>query len=324
VSHGEGSADGAWIGRPLKRREDHRLLIGSGRYVDDIRPAACAHVALLRSPYAHARIATLDVEPARRAHGVLAVVTGSELTHLAALPVNRVIPDMRVPPHPIIADGIVHAAGTPVAAVVAETIYAARDALDLIEIGYEPLPALPGPEGAVADGAPTLYPQIDKNRCFTRTLREGDAARAVAGAARVVSVRVAQQLVAAVAMEPRSVLAAFDPSTEDLTLWVSCQAPFRIRAEVARILEMPESRVRVIAPDVGGGFGVKTGPYREEILLAWLTRRLGRPVKWIATRAEDQITTNHSRGSVCEGELAVDADGRITALRARSRLSGPR
>jgi carbon-monoxide dehydrogenase large subunit len=317
VSHGEEPADGAWIGRPLKRREDHRLLVGSGRYVDDIRPAGCAHVALLRSPYAHARIAGIDVERARRAPGVLAVVMGAELTHLAPLPVNRVMPDMRVPPHPIIADGQVHAAGTPVAAVVAETVYAARDAVDLIEVTYEPLQALPEPEGALADGAPRLFPEIDHNRCFTRTLREGDATRAVAGAATVVSLRVSQQLLSAVAMEPRSVLAAFDSSTEELTLWVSCQAPFRIRAEVARILEMPESRVRVIAPDVGGGFGVKTGPYREEVLLGWLARRLGRPVKWVATRGEDQITTNHSRGSVCEGELAVDANGRIAALRAR-------
>jgi aerobic carbon-monoxide dehydrogenase large subunit len=317
VSHDAEPANGAWIGRPLKRREDPRLLVGAGRYVDDLRPAGCAHVALLRSPHAHARIARLDVERAQRAPGVLAVVTGAELAHLAPLPVNRVIPDMRVPPHPIIADGTVHAAGVPVAAVAAETIYAARDALDLIDVAYEALPAVPGPEGAVAAEAPTLYPQIEHNRCFTRVLREGDAARAMAGAARVVSIRVAQQLLSAVAMEPRSVLAAYDLSTDDLTLWVSCQAPFRIRAEVARILEMPEARVRVIAPDVGGGFGVKTGPYREEVLLAWLARRLARPVKWIATRGEDQITTNHSRGSVCEAELAVDGDGRIRALRAR-------
>ena len=317
MTHGEEPADGAWIGRPLKRREDHRLLVGSGRYVDDIRPLGCAHVALLRSPHAHARMAGIDVERARRAPGVLAVVVGAELKDLAPLPVNRVMPDMRVPPHPIIADGRVHAAGTPVAAVVAETVYAARDAVDLIDVTYEPLPALPEPEGALAAGAPRLYPEIDGNRCFTRTLREGDTARAVSGAARVVSLRVSQQLLSAVAMEPRSVLAAFDSSTGELTLWVSCQAPFRIRAEVARILEMPESRVRVIAPDVGGGFGVKTGPYREEVLLGWLARRLGRPVKWIATRGEDQITTNHSRGSVCEGELAVDAGGRIAALRAR-------
>jgi carbon-monoxide dehydrogenase large subunit len=309
--------DGGWVGRPLKRREDHRLLVGAGRYVDDIRPFGCAHVALLRSPHAHARIVSLDVLPARRGAGVVAVVTGAEVRHLAPMPVNRLMPDMRVPPHPIIALDHVHAAGTPVAAVVAETAYAARDALALIDVVYEPLPALPEPEAAVADGAAVLFPDIARNRSFTRTLREGDAAKAVAAAARVVSLRVVQQRLAGVAMEPRSVLAAFDSSTEELTLWVSCQAPFRIRSEIARLLDLPESRVRVIAPDVGGGFGVKSGPYREEVLLGWLARRLGRPVKWIATRGEDQITTNHSRGSVCEGELAVDAEGHITALRAR-------
>jgi aerobic carbon-monoxide dehydrogenase large subunit len=317
MTHGAQHADGAWIGRPLKRREDHRLLVGSGRYVDDICPPGCSHVVLLRSPHAHARITGLDVEPARRARGVVAVVTGADVRHLAPMPVNRLMPDMRVPPHPIIADGRVHAAGTPVAAVVADSVYAARDAVDLIDVTYEPLPALPEPEGAVAEGAPTLFPEIERNRSFTRTLREGDAARAVAGAARVVSLRVVQQRLSAVAMEPRSVLATFDASTEELTLWTSCQAPFRVRAEVARLLDLPESRVRVIAPDVGGGFGVKTGPYREEVLLGWLARRLVRPVKWVATRAEDQITTNHARGSVCEGELAVDAEGHIAALRAR-------
>ena len=317
MTQGAQHGDSAWIGRPLKRREDHRLLVGSGRYVDDICPPGCAHVVLLRSPHAHARIAALDVEPARRARGVVAVVTGADVRHLAPMPVNRLMPDMRVPPHPIIADGLVHAAGTPVAAVVAHSVYAARDALDLIDVTYEPLPALPEPEGAMAEGAATLYPEIERNRCFTRTLREGDAALAVAGAARVVSLRVVQQRLSAVAMEPRSVLATLDASTEELTLWTSCQAPFRVRAEVARLLDLPESRVRVIAPDVGGGFGVKTGPYREEVLLGWLARRLVRPVKWIATRGEDQITTNQARGSVCEGELAVDAEGHIAALRAR-------
>jgi carbon-monoxide dehydrogenase large subunit len=231
--------------------------------------------------------------------------------------VNRLMPDMRVPPHPIIAEGMVHAAGTPVAAVVAESVYVARDAVELIRADYEPLPALPEPESAVAAGAPALFSDIEGNRCFTRVLRTGDAARALASSAQVVSLRVAQQRLAGVAMEPRSVLADFDGSTDELTLWVSCQAPFRIRAEVARLLDLPESRVRVIAPDVGGGFGVKSGPYREEVLLAWLVRRLERPLKWVATRGEDQITTNHSRGSVCAGELGVDAEGRITALRAR-------
>jgi carbon-monoxide dehydrogenase large subunit len=313
----QASEEGGWVGRPLKRREDRRLLTGAGRYVDDMRPAGCAHVVLLRSPHAHARIVAVDVDRAMRAPDVIAVVTGGEVSHLGPMPVNRLMPDMRVPPHPIIAEGRVHAAGTPVAAVVAESVYAARDAVELIGVEYEPMPALPEPESAVADGAPVLFPDIEGNRCFTRALRAGDAARALASSARVVSLRAAQQRLAGVAMEPRSVLADFDPSTEALTLWVSCQAPFRIRAEIARLLDLPESRVRVIAPDVGGGFGVKSGPYREEVLLAWLARRLGRPLKWIATRGEDQITTNHSRGSVCEGELGVDAEGRITALRAR-------
>ena len=311
-------ADGnGWIGRPLKRREDHRLLTGAGSFVDDLRPPGCAHVALLRSPHAHARIARLDVEAARRAPGVLLVVTGRDTAHLAPMPVNRMMPDMKVPPHPILADGVVTSTGIPVAAVVAESVYAAHDALDLIEVEYEPLPALPEPEGALAAGAPAVFPGVDGNRVLHRALREGEAAAAFAEAAHVVSLRVAQSRVSAVALEPRSVLATFDRFTEELTMWVSCQAPFRIRAEVARLLELPESRVRVIAPDVGGGFGVKTGPYREDVLLAWLARRLARPVKWVATRREDQATTNQARGSVCEGELALDADGRITGLRAR-------
>ncbi|HWO05580.1 MAG TPA: xanthine dehydrogenase family protein molybdopterin-binding subunit, partial [Methylomirabilota bacterium] len=312
----EAGGDG-WIGRPLKRREDHRLLTGAGSYVDDMRPPGCVHVALLRSPHAHARIARLDVEAARRAPRVLLVVTGKDTAHLAPMPVNRLMPDMRVPPHPILAEDFVHSTGIPVAAVVAEDAYAAYDALDLIEVEYEPRPALPEPEGALAKGAPALFPGVDGNRVLHRTLREGDAAGAFAAAAHVVTLKVAQQRVAAVALEPRSVLATFDRQSEELTMWVSCQAPFRIRAEVARLLELPESRVRVIAPDVGGGFGVKTGPYREDVLLAWLARRLARPVKWVATRREDQATTNQARGSVCEGELALDAGGRITGLRAR-------
>ena len=312
----EAGGDG-WIGRPLKRREDHRLLTGAGSYVDDLRPPGCVHVALLRSPHAHARIARLDVEAARRAPRVLLVVTGKDPARLAPMPVNRLMPDMRVPPHPILAEDSVHSTGIPVAAVVAEDVYAAYDALDLIEVEYEPLPALPEPEGALAKGAPALFPGVDGNRVLHRTLREGDAPGAFAAAAHVVTLKVAQQRVAAVALEPRSVLATFDRQSEELTMWVSCQAPFRIRAEVARLLELPESRVRVIAPDVGGGFGVKTGPYREDVLLAWLARRLARPVKWVATRREDQATTNQARGSVCEGELALDADGRITGLRAR-------
>ena len=315
-------ADGnGWIGRPLKRREDHRLLTGAGSFVDDLRPPGCAHVALLRSPHAHARIAGLDVEAARRAPGVLLVVTGRDTAHLAPMPVNRMMPDMKVPPHPIIADGVVTSTGIPVAAVVAESVYAAHDALDLIQVEYEPLRALPEPEGSLAAGAPALFPGVDGNRVLHRTLREGDAAAAFANAAHVVPLRVAQSRVSAVALEPRSVLATFDRFTEELTMWVSCQAPFRIRAEVARLLEVPESRVRVIAPDVGGGFGVKTGPYREDVLLAWLARRLARPVKWVATRREDQATTTRR---AARSARARSPSTRTGASPGSARASPPR
>src|SRR5260370_10672133 len=174
-------------------------------------------------------------------------------------------------------------------------------------VEYGPRPAVPEPEGAMARGARALFPGADGTRVLHGARGEGDAAGGSAAAAHVVPLRVAQARVSAVALEPRSVLATFDRFSEELTMWVSCQAPFRIRAEVARLLELPESRVRVIAPDVGGGFGVKTGPYREDVLLAWLARRLARPVKWVAPRREDQATTNQARGSVCEAELALDA-----------------
>jgi carbon-monoxide dehydrogenase large subunit len=229
----EPQGDG-WIGRPLRRREDHRLLTGAGSFVDDMTPPGCLHVALLRSPHGHARIARLDVEAARHAPRTLMVVTGKDVAHLGPMPVNRLVPDMRVPPHPILAESQVHAVGMPVAAVVAEDVYAAYDALDLIGVDYEPLPAVPEPEAALASGAPLLFSGIDGNRVLTRIIREGDAHRAFAAAAHVVELRVAQNRVSAVAMEPRAVLATFDRFTDELTMWVSCQAPFRIRGEVAR------------------------------------------------------------------------------------------
>jgi carbon-monoxide dehydrogenase large subunit len=275
-------------------------------------------VVFVRSPHGHARLARLDVDAARAAPGVAAVVVGDEVRHLGLTSINRgPMPDMKVPPHPIIADGVVHATGVPVAAVAAETATAAWDAAELIEVDYEPLPAVPMPEAALSASAPVLHAEIEGNRSFRRVMRAGDPEGAFAGAVHRVTLRIAQDRIAAVAMEPRTVVASFEASTSELTVWSSCQAPFRVRGELARLLELPESQVRVVAPDVGGGFGVKTGPYREEVLLAWLAVRLGRPLRWVATRREDFETTNHARGSVCEGELALDADGRILGLRAR-------
>jgi carbon-monoxide dehydrogenase large subunit len=309
--------DGRFVGQPLKRVEDRRLLTGVARYVDDLRLPDVVHVAFVRSPHAHARVRRLDTAAAAAAPGVVAVVTGADVRHLGAMPVNRLFPDMKVPPHPILAEQVVHAAGTPVAAVAADTPYRARDAADLVAVDYEPLPPVPDPVAALAPDAPALFPDLRTNRSFSHAWRHGDAAAAFASAHRVVSVRVAQQRLAGVPLEARAVLAALDPATGELTIWSSTQAPFAVRAEVARMLGLPESRVRAIAPEVGGGFGLKTAPYREDVVVAHLAMRLRRPVKWVSTRAEDLLTTNHGRGGVSEGELAVATDGRITGLRAR-------
>ena len=309
--------DSRYIGRPMKRREDRRLLIGVGRYVDDFRLPGLLHVAFLRCPYAHARIQRLDVEAARKAPGVIAVVTGAEVRHLGPMPVMRVVGDIKVPPHPILADGVVRALGVPVAAVAAESPYQARDAADMIEVEYEPLPPVVDPEAALAPDAPAIFPEFGTNRSFTQVWRHGDPAAAFASADRVVKLRVVQQRLAPVAMEPRAILASFDPVTEELTIWSSTQAPFRIRADIATALGLSESKVRAIAPEVGGGFGSKTAPYREDVLVAYLAVRLGCPVKWIATRSEDLLTSWHGRGGVAEAQLAVSLDGTIRGLKAR-------
>jgi len=306
-----------WVGRPLRRREDAPLLIGRGRFVDDLSAPGVVHLALLRSPHAHARAVRVDTRRARRAPGVLDVVTAAELDGIGPLPVNRLFRDMIVPPNPLLASERVHAQGTPVAAVVAESVAAAWDAVALIDAAYEPLAGVATPGAALAAGAPRLFDEAPGNRALGQTWRAGDPDGAFAGAARVVEVTVQQNLLAGVPMEPRGALAAWDATTGELTLWTSTQAPFRIRSEVARMLGLDEARVRVIAPDVGGGFGVKGGPYREEPLVAWLARRLRRPVKWISTRQEDLLTTQHSRGAASTGALAVDADGHIRGLRAR-------
>jgi aerobic carbon-monoxide dehydrogenase large subunit len=307
----------SWIGRPLRRREDAPLLTGRGRFVDDVPASGVTHLALLRSPHAHARVIRLDVRRARQTPGVVTVVTAADLDGIGPLPVNRLFRDMIVPPNPLLAGDHVHAQGTPIAAVVAETAALANDALALIAVEYAALAGVALPRAALAADAPALFDEAPGNRALAQTWRAGDPEGAFAGAARVVELTVQQNLVAGIPMETRGALAVWDDLTDALTIWTSTQAPFRIRTEVARMLGLDEARVRVIAPDVGGGFGVKGGPYREEPLVAWLARRLRRPVKWIATRQEDLQTTQHSRGAASTGALAVDADGRFRGLRAR-------
>jgi len=233
------------------------------------------------------------------------------------LPVNRMFRDMIVKAAPLLAKERVHAQGTPVAAIVAASPEAAADGAALVGVDYEALPGVATAPAALAAGAPKIWDDAPGNRSLGQTWRAGNPEEAFAGAARVVELAVEQNLVAGVPLEPRCALAAWDDVAGSLTVWTSTQAPFRVRSEIARMLGLDEGHVRVIAPDVGGGFGVKGGPYREEPLVAWLARRLRRPVKWMSTRQEDLLTTQHSRGAASRGRLALDADGRIRGLSAR-------
>jgi len=310
---------GSWVGKPMRRREDRTLITGRGRFVDDLGVAGVRHLVLVRSPHAHARIRSLDTSAARALPGVVAVITAADLGPIGPIPLMRLVPGTVVPDCPVLAAGVVRAQGIPVAAVVADSPYAALDAVERIVVDYEPLDGVADPDTALSAGAPQAVEVSRDNRAMAIAWRHGDAERAFRDAAHRVTVTVQQQRLAGVPMEPRGVLARWDPSTDELTVWTSTQAPFRIRSSLARMLGLDEARIRVIAPDVGGGFGVKGGPYREEVLVAVLARRLGQPVKWISTRAEDLLTTNHGRGGRATGELALDADGRIRGLRARIR-----
>jgi aerobic carbon-monoxide dehydrogenase large subunit len=303
----------------MRRREDRALLTGRGRFVDDLPAAGVLHLILVRSPHAHARIRAIDTTAARSAPGVAAVITAADLGPIGPVPLMRLAPGTVVPEYPILASDVVRSQGIPVAAVVADSTYAAADGVDRLAVDYQPIEGVADPDGALAAGAPQVVPVSRDNRALAVAWRHGDPDRAFREAAHRVTLTVQQQRLCGVPMEPRGALARWDTVTGELTVWTSTQAPFRIRSSLARMLGLDEARVRVIAPDVGGGFGVKGGPYREEVLVAWLARRLERPVKWMSTRAEDLLTTNHGRGGKSTGELALDADGRIVGLRARIR-----
>jgi carbon-monoxide dehydrogenase large subunit len=305
------------IGRARPRVEDLRLITGRGRFVENVALPGLLHLALVRSPYPHARIARLDTTAARAAPGVRAVVTGAETPVVANLPAAPVAPNLKVPPFELLCRSVVRAVGMPVAAVVATSREAAVDAAQLVEVDYEPLPAVADAEAALAPDAPLLYPELRSNVCYTLEVGHGDVDAAFAGAAHVTRLRVRFPRLAAVPLEPRGVVASYDLATDELTIWATTQSPFRVRLLASRALGMPEPRIRVLAPDVGGGFGSRGAVYAEYLLAAWLARRLRAPVRWIATRSEDLTTSTHGRDQLVDIEAAADADGRLRGLRAR-------
>src|SRR6059036_4034376 len=307
-----------YVGRPLKRSEDPKLVTGRGQYVEDIVLPGLAHLAFLRSPHAHARVTTLRTDAARKAPGVVRVATADDLGPLRPLSFMATIPGLKQAPCPYLAGGVVDSTGVPVAAIVAESAALARDAAELIEVDYEPLPPIADPERGLETGAALAHTELGTNQAFSWPLKGGDVDGAFGRAALVVKVRLDHNRLAGVPMEPRGVVARYDAGTGELTLWLTTQNPFTTRADLASVLDYPEHKLRLVALDVGGGFGVKGPLYREEVIAAVLARQLRRPVQWMSTRNEDLLTTHHGRATVTEAEAAVTSDGEIIGLRAKA------
>jgi carbon-monoxide dehydrogenase large subunit len=300
----------------VRRVEDPVLITGKGCYADDIQLPGMLHLAFLRSPYPHARILSIQTSAAQALPGVVAVVTGDDLSERLQVPVMPLVPGMKIPPHPLLARGAVHAVGVPVAAVVAHSPALAQDAATAIAVEYAALPAVVNAEKALEPGAPLVREELDSNVCYTATKQGGDVGRAFAAAEHIVRLRIASPRLVALALEPRGVLAKPEP-TGDLTVWLSTQSPHRVRADLATAIGFLEHRIRVIAPDVGGGFGSKGPLYREEALACHLALQLGRPLKWIATRREDFLSTNQGRDQIMTSELALTRDGTMLGLKVR-------
>src|SRR6185437_3313334 len=304
-----------YVGKRVKRTEDPRLIRGLAHYVDDIALPNTLHVAFVRSYYAHAKINGIDTSAALAAPGVVAIYTGHDVADkIGPVPCAGALTDLKVPDHRVLAKDKVYFVGHPVAAVVATDRYAARDAADLIVVDYEDLPAVTDVEQA-ANGGPIIHEAFGTNIAYKLTSGEGDVDAAFAAADRTVKQRVLHRRLAPIAMEPRGVLARYFPGEQELTLWSSTQIPHLMRTQVAIMIGIPENKLRVITPEVGGGFGSKLNVYAEEALLGWISMQLGKPVKWIETRRENIAATIHGRGQVGDIEVAFKNDGTVTGLR---------
>jgi len=314
------------IGAPLRRVEDKRFLTGHGRFVADIELSGALACALVRSPHAHAAIRGIDASAARAAPGVVAVLTGADMAADGVAPMrplwlvrSRDGSPMAEPARFALARETVRHVGEPVAAVVAATFAQAVDAAERLAVDYAPLSAVTDARAAQAEAAPQLHACAPGNVCF-RWARGDEAAvrAALRSAAHVVAIDLVNNRLVGAAIEPRAVIGAVDPQSDKLTLYSSTQAPHHIRRQVTEQLGIPESALRVISPDVGGGFGYKGKLYPEEGIIAWAARRLRRPVRWVASRAESFVADNQARDHLTHAELALDADGRFLALHVQT------
>jgi carbon-monoxide dehydrogenase large subunit len=317
------------IGQSVRRREDPRLVQGLGRYSDDVTLPREAHAVLARSPHAHARIRTIDVRAARQAPGVLAVLTAADLAAdgVGNLPSDRgrkrrdgapAFPT----PRPALARDRTRHAGDPVVLVIAETRTQAVDALERLDIDYEPLPAVAAAAAALRPGAPAVWDEAPDNVAFVAEAGQREAvAKALAGAAHVARVDFVVTRVAAAPLEPRAAVGEYDRRSGRYTLHTGIQAPHGTRTLLADVLRVPQSQVRVVTGDVGGSFGMRSGIYPEMVLVLWAARRLGRPVKWTSDRREGFVTDEHGRDNHSSVELGLGADGTFLALRVAINLN---
>jgi aerobic carbon-monoxide dehydrogenase large subunit len=310
------------FGRSIKRLEDPRFITGRGTYTDDVKLPGMTYAVFVRSPLAHARIRSIDSQKARAVKGVKAVFTGKELADggVNAIPTGWLLPELKTTDHRPLAVTFARHVGEAVAVVVADTPYAARDAAELVVVDYEELPAVADAVKALGGKAPLVHEHAPNNRAFHWEI--GDRAKteaALKGAAKVVKAHLVNQRLIANAIEPRASVASYSAATDELTLWVTSQNPHVNRLIMgAFVLGIPEQKFRVIAPDVGGGFGSKIFIYPEEVVVAWLARRLGAPVKWTAERRESFLTDSHGRDHVSDVEMAFDAQGKVAGLKVKT------
>jgi carbon-monoxide dehydrogenase large subunit len=305
-----------FVGERVKRREDPRLITGTATYVDDVRIPGLLSAIIVRSPYGHAKINSINVDAARNAPGVVAVLTGSDLK--GKLPGLRTgAPVDHAPHHPVLAYDRVRLVGDGVAVVVATDPYLAQDAADLIEVDYDPLPAINDPEKALEPGAPILHEEIGTNLVSRHEVSGGDLDKAFREADRVLRFRLVNQRVIPVPMEPRGTVAQYHRASNQLTVWASTQGPHLLRSYLCEVLSHPENRMRVIAPEVGGGFGAKLNLYADEVLTAYLAKTLNQPIKCIERRRDNFVATTHGRDLIIYVEAPVKNDGTLLGLKCR-------
>ncbi|MGZ5844878.1 MAG: xanthine dehydrogenase family protein molybdopterin-binding subunit, partial [Xanthobacteraceae bacterium] len=315
------------IGAAVRRKEDQRFITGKGHYTDDVnRPGQC-YAYFLRSPHARARIRTIDSGAAAKAPGVLAILTGAEL---AGDKVGNLIcgwmikskdgSQMKMAPHPALAHGMANHVGDAVAVIVAETLAQAKDAAEKINVDYEPLPAVTDPAKAQAEGTPQIHEVATRNTIYQWHLGDQKAAEGAFKAAHhVTRLDFINNRLAPNAIEPRAAIGEYDSGTDGLTLWNTTQNPHVARLVISAFVGIaPEHKLRVIAPDVGGGFGSKIFIYPEEVVCLWAARKIGRPVKWVSDRSEAFLTDAHGRDHVTHAEMAFDVEGRATGLRVKT------